>query len=131
MLKRMAIYAFIFLTVVSSTSHAQTGLKGCRLTSQTVTLTKSPKPLRLSGVLWNEGKNEYRLKVNSDLKVNVKLKTDSQLRLDIYSLKPPTRIKTKVLDWSETLSKNNEYALVLNNCYATANGKYQIEITVR
>ena len=130
MSNRLALYAFVYVTIACLTAQAQTGqLKPCRLTSKSLVLKKSPRPVRLSGALLKEGKHEYRLKVESDLKVDVRLSTKSQLSLDIYSFKPPTKIRTKVPAWSDTLSKDNEYALVVSNCYGTTKGTYQIEIT--
>ena len=132
MTKRVATYAFVVLTILGSITQAQTAqLKGCRLTLRPpLTLGQSSKPIRLSGAFLKEGKNEYRIKVSSDLKLDVQLKTDSQLRLDIYSLKPPKKLATRTDHWSETLSKDDEYSLVVSNCYGTMNGAYKIEIKV-
>jgi hypothetical protein len=130
MTNRIASYAFIFLTIVSSTSQAQTGqLRGCRLTSRTIILQPGQKPVRLTGALLKEGKNEYRLKANSDLNVDVRMKTDSELKLDIYTVKPPAKFKTNGRDWSHQLTSGNEYLLVVSNCNGTIKGTYQIEIT--
>jgi hypothetical protein len=132
MTNQIASYAFIFLTIVSSTSQAQTGqLRGCLLTSRTLILQPSQKPVRLTGSLLKEGKNEYRLKAKSDLNVDVRMKTDSELRFEVYTVKPPARIRTKALDWSQKLQAGNEYLLVVSNCYGATKGTYQIEITTR
>jgi hypothetical protein len=130
---RVLSYALVLLTTVSLTAQAQTGqLKTCRtIVLQRRTLQTNQRPLRIPGSLSREGKNEYRLTVSSDLRVEVRLTTRSQLRLDIYELKPPKKIKTKVSQWTADLKPNNEYALVVSNCYETVRGTYQIEITVQ
>lgn len=126
--------AFIFLMFATVISQAQTAqqLKSCRLTSKPLTLQQSTRPMKLSGNLKKEGKHEYRLRVKSNLTVEVRLKTTSQLTLDVYLLKPqpPKKLKTMALDWYDTLFANNEYALVVSNCFGTTPGTYQIEITV-
>ncbi len=71
------------------------------------------------------------MKVKSDLRVDVQLKTTSQLKLDVYSLFPPTPIEKKVAQWSGSLSKGNEYTLIVNNCSGSTNVKYQLEINLR
>jgi hypothetical protein len=130
MSNRLVVYAFVYLTIASLTAQAQMGqLKPCHLTSKSLVLKKGPRPLRLSGALLKEGKHEYRLTVKSDLKVQVRLITKSQLSLDIYSFKPPKKLMSKTLEWSDILKPDNEYALVVSNCYGTTNGSYQIEIT--
>jgi hypothetical protein len=132
MKNRITLCVLLLLTVVSANTYAQSGqLKACRTTSRSVVVQPSRKPMRLAGSLLNEGKHEYRLTVRSNLRVDVKLKTDSQLKLDIYTLKPPAKLKTKVLDWSDELSRDKEYALVVSNCYSSTPGNYQIEITTR
>jgi hypothetical protein len=113
MTNQIASYAFIFLTIVSSSSQAQTGqLRGCRLTSRTITLQPSQKPVRITGALLKEEKNEYRLKANSDLNVDIRMKTDSDLKLDVYTVKPPAKFKTNGRDWSHKLTSGNEYLVV-------------------
>lgn len=132
MKKRITLYVLLLLTVASANTYAQTGqLKACGTVSRSILVQPSRRPVRLAGSLLKEGKHEYRLTVRSNLRVDVKLRTDSQLKLDIYSLKPPAKIKTKVLDWSDELSVGKEYALVVSNCYSSTPGSYQIEITAR
>ncbi len=127
-MRRLAGFAFLVVALAASTAQAQSGqLRACRVTSRPVYLQS--RPIKLSGSLLKEGKDEYRVKVRSNSKVTVKLITSSPLRMDIYLVRPPTRLKTRVAEWSDTLYSDNEYLIVLNNCYSTTGGSYQIEMT--
>jgi hypothetical protein len=126
------IATFTLLLALTTTCYAQTGqVKGCRLTSRALSLRKSQRPLKLTGTVLASGKIEYRVKVTSDLSVDVLLSRTASLRLDIYSLKPATRIETRVQAWSGQLFANNEYSLVLSNCYGTRSDAFQLDITVK
>ena len=132
--RRMLTFFFILTTLLNVNSEAQADkrvLKECRIQTQKLTLQPGQKPLRLAGTVLKTGTMEYHLKVKSDLTVDVQLKTDSQLTLDIYSLVPPTPIQKKVAQWSGPLSKSNEYTFIVNNCSGSTNVKYQLLITLR
>lgn len=60
--------------------------------------------------------------------VNIKL-TNSQLRLDLYSLGPSTMIINNKDSWSGRFSSGKEYVLVVNNCSGKMSSKFQLEIT--
>jgi len=71
---------------------------------------------------------EYHAKIGTDASVNVK-RTNSGLKLDIYSLGPSTIIATDVDMWSFTLSSGTEFVVVVKNCSGKTSSKFQLEIT--
>ena len=87
--------------------------------------------MKLTGTVLASGKIEYRVRVASDLTLDVQLSKTTGLRLDIYSLKPATRIDSRVTGWKGSLSASNEYSLVLSNCYGTKSDAFQLDITVQ
>ena len=124
------IITAVFLIILGTLPcYAQTGqVKGCRLTSQTVTLRKSDKWIPFSGTVLANGKIEFRLKPTSELTLEVKLSNAASVRLDVYSFKPAKREATRAESWTGKLYPNNEYALVLSNCYGSTPQAYKLEI---
>lgn len=124
------IITLVFLLLLGAlTCHAQTGqVKGCRLTSRPVILRKSDKWTTLTGTVLANGKIEYRLKPTSELTLEAKLSKAASVRLDVYSLKPAKRETTRAETWTGKLYPNNEYALVLSNCYGNTPDAYVLEI---
>jgi hypothetical protein len=82
----------------------------------------------LTGTVLANGKIEYRLKPTSELTLEAKLSKAASVRLDVYSLKPAKRETTRAETWTGKLYPNNEYALVLSNCYGNTPDAYVLEI---
>lgn len=124
------IFTILFLIILSAlTCHAQTGqLKACRLTSRPLVLRKSEKWTVLSGTVLPNGKIEYRVRPNTEMTLEAKLSNAASVKLDIYSLKPAKKEVTRADSWTGKLYPNNEYSLVLSNCYGSKPDAYKLEI---
>ncbi len=111
---------------LANLSASQT-LTKCTAISRPLNLVKA-RPQKISGMALARSTVEYHLKMKTATNVNVKL-TNSELKLDVYSLRPSTIIMTNVDVWSSNLSPGTEYVLVVKNCSGKAPSRFQLEIT--
>jgi hypothetical protein len=123
------IFCFLIIVTPGGVFSAPQSLTKCKVQSKTVYLQKTSKPLRISGIVLSKGTNEYHLRVQSDLKADVQLTTSDSLKLDVYSLDPPTVIQKRVDKWSGDFYANKEYVLAINNCSGAKPAKFQILVS--
>jgi hypothetical protein len=123
------IFTLLFLIILSAAPcYAQSGqVKGCRMTSRTLTLRKSDRWTPVKGIVPASGKIEYRVKPTSNLVVELVART-TIIKVDVYSLNPATKLATRAEKWKDTLFAGKEYALVLSNCYSTSSNAFHFDI---